>query len=279
VRAGEAVPAGAFAGPDGGGRVLGLYAGITEYVSHGRLYGCADDARLLGDAMRAARLQRVDEQTVLTDATATRAAFMDGLRSIAARAQPADVVVVFWSGHGNVQPVVNDPLEIDGLDETIQLIDGALTDTEVVAALDQVRAGTVVLALDSCHSGGFADDFVRRPGRIGIFSSDEDVLSDTAEPRRAGGYLSWYLRTGVLGHADRKPHDGVLYAGELTDFMVEGFVGDHRLMNREGSLDPLQRLVVRRGSVSWGDVLWVYPRGEDLTLPQLATIDLASAPP
>jgi hypothetical protein len=279
VRAGEVVPAGAFAGPDGGGRVLGLYAGITEYVSHGRLYGCADDARLLGAARRAARLQRVDEQTVLTDAAATRSAFMDGLRSIAQRAQPADVVVVFWSGHGNVQPAVNDPLEIDGLDETIQLIDGALTDTEVVAALDQVRAGTVVLALDSCHSGGFADDFVRRPGRIGIFSSDEDVLSDTAEPRRAGGYLSWYLRTGVLGHADRKPHDGVLYAGELTDFMVEGFVGDHRLMNREGSLDPLQRLVVRRGSVSWGDVLWVYPRGEDLTLPPLATIDLASAPP
>lgn len=279
VRAGQQTPEGGFAGPEGGGRVLGLYAGITEYVSHGRLYGCADDARLLGEAMRAARLQRVDEQIVLTDAAATRAAFLDGLRTLGRRARPEDVVVVFWSGHGNVQPVANDPVEIDGLDETIQMIDAPITDTEVVAALDAVQAGTVVLALDSCHSGGFADDFVRRPGRIGLFSSDEDVLSDTAEPRRAGGYLSWWLRAGVLGHADAKPHDGVLYAGELTDFLVEGFVGDHRLMNREGSLDPLQRLVVRRGSVAWGDVLWVYPRGEDLAIPQVPTIDLASAPP
>jgi hypothetical protein len=279
LHAGELVPGGAFAGPDGGGRILGLYAGITEYVGHGRLYGCADDARLLGDAMRAAHLQRLDEQTVLTDAMATRAAFLDGIRRIAARAQPADVVIVFWSGHGNVQPAANDPNELDGLDETIIMMDGPITDGEVVTALDAVRAGTVILALDACHAGGFADDFVRRPGRMGLFSSDEDVLSDTAEPRRAGGYLSWYLRQGVLGHADHKPRDGVLYAGELTDWIVDGFVEDHRLMNPEGRLDPSQRLDLRRGSVVWSTVLWVYPRGEDLRLPPVASAELQSLPP
>jgi hypothetical protein len=109
VRAGDAAPAGAFAGPDGGGRILGLYAGITEYVDQGRLYGCADDARLLGEAMRASRLQRVDEQIVLTDAAATRQALLDGIRSIAQRARAEDVVIVFWSGHGNVEPAANDP--------------------------------------------------------------------------------------------------------------------------------------------------------------------------
>ncbi len=159
------------------------------------------------------------------------------------------------------------------------MIDGPLTDTEIATALDQVHAGTIILAIDACYSGGFADDFVRQPGRIGLFSSDEDVLSETAEPRRAGGYLSWYLRAGVLGHADDKPHDGVLYAGELTDFLSERFIQDHRLMNSEGDLDPLQRLVVRRGSVSWSDVLWVYPRGEDLAIPALPTMDLTSTSP
>lgn len=279
VRAGETAPSVPFAGPDGRGRVLGLYAGITEYRTEGRLYGCADDARLLADAMRAARLQTPLEQTVLTDSMATRSAFLTGIQDIAQRASPDDVVMVFWSGHGNVQPAVQDPGELDGLDETIQMIDGALTDTEVVAALEQVRARTIVLAIDACHSGGFADDFVQQPGRIGLFSSDEDVLSDTAEPRRAGGYLSWYLREGVVGHADYKPHDGVLYAGELGDFLTEGFVRDHRLMNRGDDLEPLQRLIVRRGSVAWGDVLWVYPRGDDLALPGLPPIDLRSAPP
>ncbi len=280
VRDGDAAPSGPFAGPDGGGRVLGLYAGITEYQTAGRLYGCADDARLLGEAMRAARLQRVDEQTVLTDAQATRAAFLTGLQGIAARAQPADVVVVFWSGHGNVQPArAGDTRELDGLDETIVMIDGPLTDDEVVQAMSGIRAGTVILALDSCHAGGFADDFVTAPGRMGLFSSDEDVLSDTAEPHRAGGYLSWHLRNAVIGHADSKPRDGVLHAGELSDFLVDGFAEDHRLMNAEGDLDPSQRLVVRRGSVTWTTVLWVYPRAADLRLPPIATIDLASAAP
>jgi hypothetical protein len=171
------------------------------------------------------------------------------------------------------------PDELDALDETIVLFDGPIRDDEVVAALARIRAGTVILALDSCHSGGFARDWVSQPGRVGLFSSDEDVLSDTAEPHRAGGYLSWHLRRGVLGEADARPRDGVLHAGELTDYLLDGFVADHRLMNPAGELDPAQRLVVTRGAVSWERVLWVYPRNVDFTLPALPSNALTSAPP
>lgn len=278
--AGETVPRGVFAGPNGQGRILGLYGGITAYQTSSQLYGCADDATLLGEAMRAAHLQRVDEQIVLTDAQVTRAQFLEGLRTLARRAQPNDVVMVFFSGHGNVQPVAQgDASELDGLDETIVLFDGPVTDNDVTAELSQIHAQTVILALDTCHSGGFADDWVRGPGRVGLFSSDSDVLSDTAEPRRAGGYLSYYLRRGVLGDADAKPHDGVLHAGELTDFLLEGMVRDHRLMNADGSVEPAQRFVMQRGGVVWTDVLWVYPRGEDLALPVTPPNTLESAPP
>ncbi|GAB4195710.1 MAG: hypothetical protein OHK0013_02180 [Sandaracinaceae bacterium] len=277
--AGETVPRGPFAGANGQGRILGLYGGITAYQTSSRLYGCADDATLLGQAMRAAHLQRVDEQIVLTDARVTRAQFLEGIRTLARRAQPEDVVLVFFSGHGNVQPAPQGSAELDGLDETIVLFDGPLTDDDVVAELSQVRAQTVILALDTCHSGGFADDWVRAPGRVGLFSSDADVLSDTAEPRRAGGYLSYYLRRGVLGDADAKPHDGVLHAGELTDFLLEGMVRDHRLMNADGSVEPAQRFVMQRGSVVWNDVLWVYPRGEDLALPVTPALSLESPAP
>jgi hypothetical protein len=278
---GETVPSGGFAGPDGRGRVLGLYVGITEYTTHSRLYGCADDATFLGEAMRAAHLQRVDEQTILIDGHATQAAFLEGLRSLAARAQPDDVVMIFYSGHGNIQPVPasGDPLEHDGLDETLVMVDAQVTDTEVVHEIDAIHAGTIILALDSCHSGGFADDFMTRPGRVGIFSSDDDVLSDTAEPRRAGGYVSWYLRRGVLGEADDKPHDGVLYLGELTDYLYEGFVRDDDLMNPPTSMGPAQHLLMRRGSVPWNAILWPYPRTEDLTLPLLPPVSLESSPP
>jgi hypothetical protein len=277
---GDEAPREGYAGADGRGRVLGLYAGITAYTDHSTLYGCADDARFLGEAMRAAHLQAAADQQVLVDGAATRAAFLAGIRGLAARARPEDVVVVFFSGHGNVRPAPGgDRAELDGIDETIEMVDGPLVDTEVAAALAAVRAGTVILALDSCHAGGFADDWVAAPGRIGLFSSDADVLSDTAEPRRAGGYLSWYLRRAVLGEADDRPRDGVLRAGELTDYLYAGFVADHARMNPPGSVAPFQRLDAARGSVPWTQALWLYPRASDGSLAPLPDVALTSAAP
>jgi len=268
-----------LAGPNGGGRVLGLYTGITEYRDQGRLYGCADDARLLAEAMRASRLQDEGDQLVLPDGLSTRDAFLGGLAQIASQARPDDVVLIFFSGHGQQAPDRDTGDELDGLDETLVLYDGSLTDDEVVRAIDAIGAGTVILAIDACHSGGFAEDFVTRPGRMGFFSSDEDVLSSTAEARRAGGYLSWHLRRGVLGEADSRPRDGALSAGELTDYVVDGFITDHRRMNPEPALDRLQRLVVRRGAVRWDELLWVYPRNPDITLPAIPELTLESEPP
>ena len=71
----------------------------------------------------------------------------------------------------------------------------------------------------------------------------------------------------------------MLSAGELTDYMVDGYVEDHRLINPEHVLDRAQRLVVRRGAVGWDHLLWVYPRNADLSLPELPAITLQSAPP
>jgi len=268
-----------LAGPNGGGRLLGLYAGITAYQGHGQLYGCADDARLLGEAMRASHLQDETDQVVLPDGLATREAFLNGIRQMAELAGPDDVVLVFFSGHGQQQPDQEGGDELDELDETIVLYDGSLTDDEVIEALSAIRAGTVILALDSCHSGGFARDWETAPGRLGVFSSDEDVLSDVGQPHQAGGYLSWHLRRAVLGEADSRPRDGVLHAGELTDYLYTGFVADDRLMNPPGEMDPAQRLVVRRGAVTWDQVLWVYPRNPDFTLPPVPDNPLTSPPP
>lgn len=268
-----------LAGERGGGRLLGVYAGISAYPTQGALFGCADDARLLAEAMRGAHLQDESDQLVLPESLATREGLLAGIADMAARARPEDVVLVFFSGHGQQTPDAPGGDEIDQLDETIVLFDESITDDALVEALDAIQAGTVILAIDSCHSGGFADDWVGRPGRVGIFSSDEDVLSDTAEPHGAGGYLSWHLRRGVLGEADSRPRDGVLHAGELTDYINDGFVRDHRLMNEAAGLEPSQRLVVRRGAVTWDQVLWVYPRNRDLSLPALPDLPLTSPVP
>lgn len=281
LAAGEPVPSVGFAGRQGDGRILGLFAGITDYgEGHGDLYGCADDATLLARAFRERGLMDDSRQTVLTDIDANRAAFSAALGRLAAESTAADVVVIFYSGHGGTEPDADpDPGDIDGTDETIVLYDGDMRDDELVSLIDQITADVIILALDSCHSGGFARDFLSRPGRIGLFSSDEDVLSDTAEPLLGGGYLSVALRRAVLGSGDAMPADGALFAGELTDSLHRQFVEHDEHINPEGSTSPMQWLAAARGSVAWSDLLWLYPRAPDGTLVPVPEVALDSEPP
>ena len=273
----EDAPSIGFAGPDGEGRMFGLFFGIEHYSESDILPGCADDATSLAATFRDRGLMSRDQQVIWTDAKATRAAFLRGVQSLQEQVGPDDVVIVFFSGHGGVLPVDDeDEVEIDGNDETLVFHDGELRDHEVASALDRLDAGTIVLALDACQAGGFLRDFVDEPGRIGIFSSDEDILSSTAEPVGAGGYLSYAMREAVRGVGDARPSDGAMTAGELTDSVVESFVENHRLMNPGVSIDPLQRVHFDRGSLGWGDLLWVYPRGEDGALIGVSVCEDAS---
>jgi hypothetical protein len=261
LNADGSLPAGVgYAGRHQRGRVLALLMGITAYETSTPLYGCADDAILLGSALTARALITDTDLRVVTDRDATADAFLEGARWLADQATPEDLVLVFFSGHGGTMND-DDPttdVELNGVDETLVFFDRQLRDDEVVAALGSIQARTV-LAIDACQAGGFARDWMQAPERIGLFSSDEDVLSDTAQPVGAGGYLSWALRRAVVGDADRRPLDNLLTAGELTDALVDAFAELHTMMNSDTDLSPVQRLVVERGSVGWSDPLWVYP--------------------
>jgi hypothetical protein len=264
VPVGQESPVGGFAGSSGRGRILGLYAGITDY-DQGPLYHCAEDAGDIKSAMVTRGLQSTSEHVLLQNTDATVAAFENGLRSLARTATPDDVVLIFYSGHGGVVTDTSAPgtdVELDGTDETLVFYDGEMTDDKFARMLDRIHADTIIIAIDACQSGGFRRDVMTRPGRIGLFSSDEDVLSDTAQSLESGGYLSFTLRESLLGLADSRPRDGLLSAGELVDAMVDGFARYHRTINPQADISPTQRLVVDRGSVAWSTRLWMYPFGQ-----------------
>jgi len=276
---GATSPAEGYAGTDGEGRVLGLFAGISDYPGEDSdLYGCADDATLLARAFRERGLQSEGDQIVITDSQVTTDGLLTGLSEIASRSTTNDVVVLFYSGHGDQVASPPNGTELDGTDETLAIYDSEITDDQFMAAVDAIEANTILLVIDACHSGGFARDFMTAPNRIGVFSSDEDVLSDTAEPVFAGGYLSYYMREAVLGGADARPEDGAITSGELTDYLYSGFVDSYSDMNPGSSTSPLQRLVVSRGARGWHDTLWIHPRSADGT-PRQVEVSLRSAPP
>ena len=251
--AGQAIPS---ATGEGGGRVFGLFAGITDYPAGvGDLPECANDAIKLAEALRQSGLLDESRQVVLTDAQANRANVRSALQRLGSQMGPDDIFVFFYSGHGGQTQSTTDAREIDGTDEYLVLHDGPLLDNDLGTLFDSIRARVSVVALDACFSGGFAKDVITRPGRIGFFSSEEDVLSAVASQFQAGGYLSHFIRLAVTGEADMSPRDRVLTVGELSHFLYTQFGRHATDVQLQGAY---QHLVVDRGAVGSDQVLWSY---------------------
>ena len=132
-----------------------------------------------------------------------------------------------------------------------------MMDDELGQLFDGVNARVALVAIDACFAGGFAKDVITRPGRVGMFSSEEDVTSAVAGRFQAGGYLSHFLRLGINGEADNDPHNAILTVGELTHYTWRQF-GQHASDVRMSM--GYQHLVVDRGAVHTTEVLWAVRR-------------------
>ncbi len=132
-----------------------LCIGINNYPgTHMDLAGCVNDANDWAALLRA----RGFDVKMLLDSQATKAAMVEGFRSVIGAAAGTDVVVITYSGHGTYVPDT-DGDEIDGLDEALCPYDlqtggAALIDDEIHDLLRARKAGVrLVLISDSCHSG------------------------------------------------------------------------------------------------------------------------------
>jgi hypothetical protein len=254
------VPTGNVAGRQGTGNMYGVFVGITDYGGRANnLYGCADDARQLAQAYLNAHLGAQAQFVVLTDAEATTGAVRSAFQQMAGRVGPNDVFMFFHSGHGNRRPSNDRRADPDGFAETIVLRDGEIDSHQMSSMFDTIRADVNMLALDSCYSGGFERSFNSAPNRFGMYSSEEDVLSQVAQRFQAGGYLSYFLRRGVT-EADRN-HDNSMRAGELAQYLIDSYAQNRTSMQSEdgAGVNTWQNLRIARGGVAVNDMLWRFP--------------------
>jgi hypothetical protein len=251
------------AAPRSQGRVYGLFAGISDYQPPNTdLEYTAEDATRIRDALIDGGGMRAADAYTLVDREATVGNVTSAIRDIASRMEPDDTFVMFYSGHGGQitrsdGPTASDP---DAMDETLTLYDGDLRDDELRELFDEIDRGTVLLWLDSCFSGGFAKDIVSAPGRMGIFSSEEDITSNVANKFRAGGYLSHFLGEAIAQGAADADGDQSITAIELSQYLHERYRADVKSAGsaivRTGMTHGYQHLVVDRGSIGAYDVLF-----------------------
>jgi hypothetical protein len=243
-------------------RTFALLTGIGDYAGEGNdLAYTADDPRKLQRVLIDRAGVAPGDTVVLVDAEVTLAGFRSSLEQLARRMTASDELVLFYSGHGGrVRRASYQSADPDAVDETLTLYDGDLTDDDLAELLADVP-GRVLLVLDSCFSGGFAKDVISRPGRMGIFSSEEDVTSLVAGKFEAGGYLAAFLASALTDEwAD--DGDGRLTALELSHYLHESYrtgvkgVGPDDYVSTSEPTLGYQRLVVDRGSLAPTDILF-----------------------
>jgi len=251
--------------PSGGSNVYGIFMGISDYEGSGSdLPYCAEDASNLARAMTTGVGMSSSNAILLTDSQATTGNFRNAVSTMAGRVDSDDILVIFYSGHGSRVDRSGgyEQADPDGKDETLYLYDGHLFDNEMSEMLDAVDAGTILLVLDSCFSGGFAKDVISRPGRMGLFSSEEDVTSMVAGKFTAGGYLAYFIAEAVEQKLADEDQDGAITALELSQYIYERYRTDVKSGGPDDYVSlsarqlGYQHLVVDRGSIAPFQVLF-----------------------
>jgi len=242
----------------GGGRVYGVFVGISNYGGRANnLMFTADDARHMYDAMQRGAGMRPADAVVLVDGQATLAAVRQAIQRIGSQAGPNDMFVFFYSGHGGRVPRQTfQPADPDNLDETLAFYDNDLTDDALGQLLDGIHAKVTLLVFDACFSGGFSKDVISAPGRMGLFSSEEDVTSGVAVKFRAGGYLAEFIAEAVGQRLADDDGESGITALELSQYLHERYRADvksggtgENFVRTGGAQTGYQHLVVDRGSV------------------------------
>lgn len=139
------------------GRKRALLVGVENYPPpRSRVPGLQDVA--LMKTMLIAHGFAAEDVRTLKDEEATESAFLAALDQLRKEAQPQDVVVVYFSGHGSQVPDLDgDEGEgPGGLDETLLLwdSDSGLLDDVFAQHLATFRSNHLVLILDACHAAG-----------------------------------------------------------------------------------------------------------------------------
>jgi hypothetical protein len=258
-------PGGRVATTGGGGRVFGVFVGISTYPNaRNNLPYTADDARRTQAAMTRGAGMREGDGTLLVDQQATIANIRNAVQNVARQAGPNDMFVFFYSGHGGrTERTSFQPADPDNKDETLVFYDGQVTDDQFNEWLGPMHAHTTLLVLDACFSGGFSKDVISAPGRMGLFSSEEDVTSGVAAKFRAGGYLAQFIADAVGDRLADADGDHQISALELSQYVHERYRADVKsadaaedFVRTGGPQSGYQHLVVDRGSVGPYDVLF-----------------------
>ena len=197
-----------------------LLVGLNRYAEpRRRLRGCVNDVSVLNDML--IRRYNFRETNLLLNSAATKDRILQELKLLVDTTKPGDTSVFYFSGHGCQVPSVS---ESDCFDECLVSYDHSwnnpLRDDDIRDCLQNHKPGaTLILVVDSCHSGDIDD------------SDEKRVDWHPPEIAEMLGEKSATSKTRVFGRRDidtwKQRH--ILYSASVSDgYSIERRMGRFR---------------------------------------------------
>jgi WD40 repeat protein len=222
-----------------------LSVGIDTYAnSRYSLNFAQRDAEAIVTTLKSVGARIFGEIHVLTafSREATRSAFLAKLSQVRSRAQPKDVFVLYYAGHGVMSEGIETPSDfylalsdvthLYGHDDILAAEGVSAQELKVLCT--KIAAGKQLLILDACQAGGAVESFaqrgvaedrairqLQRSTGIALIASAGREQS-AAEAKSLGhGVFTHVLLSALNGEADGSPRDGKITTGELGSYVED----------------------------------------------------------
>ncbi|MHC9541208.1 MAG: caspase family protein [Vulcanimicrobiota bacterium] len=214
-----------------------LCVGINEYMDPKlNLHSARKDAEALAEYLRKKGRSLFNEQqiTILCDNNATNAAIVKAMNDISVKANPEDVVILFLSGHGEIDPSDSQyyfiPHDFSTKEDiTTMFKKSGLAASTIGDMIKAIKARKVLVIFDTCHSGkatvAFRGMAEMKAMKMLAKSYGLHILAASADEQLAGessdlghGIFTYAILEGLEGKADSEK-DGIVTVRELLPFV------------------------------------------------------------
>ncbi len=217
-----------------------LIAGISDYANKdiADLRFADRDAKAFYDFLRSKAGGEVQEENIrlLLNEKATQAAIFDALHWLNTSSQKDDKIIIYFSGHGDVEKQTlwqlgyllthdtpynnypNNAIELEYLNKVITTMSVGLQ-AKVMVILDACRSGKLAGADNLGPTLTAEQAAIQKANEIRILSCQSDQVSIESELWGGGrGVFSYLLINGLKGMADEEGNDDVLFY-ELKNYL------------------------------------------------------------
>ena len=164
-----------------------LVIGINNYQYWPKLNNAVKDASDIATVLMGKYNFDFSNVTLIRDEQATRSTIYKGLRGLIEKVTPQDNLVIYFSGHGYFDPLLNEGYWIP-VDAEVNSSGDYISNTEILRILGSINSQHTFLVADACFSGalfadsrrGYTENVEKFKSRWGLASGRLETVSDGA---------------------------------------------------------------------------------------------------